>query len=55
VVKLILWAQASPLDEVMQSCKFFPLESKMPTLNQVFTFCDVLSMNLTFWQVYFMY
>jgi hypothetical protein len=31
-VNLIYWAEASPLSEVMQSSKWFPLLSKMPTL-----------------------
>ena len=31
-VKLILWAETSPLSEMVWSCKYFPHASKMPTL-----------------------
>jgi hypothetical protein len=32
--KLALWAQTSPLTEMMRSCKCFPFVSKMSTLSQ---------------------
>ena len=32
--KLVLWAQTSPLTEMMRSCKCFPFVSKMSTLSQ---------------------
>jgi hypothetical protein len=31
--KLVLWAQTSPLTEMMRSCKCFPFVSKMSTLS----------------------